>query len=107
MQEKLKFVSCLLLALAVTLNVFLLIIIVHTKFKREKSENKLTLVPHYFSIMQNTLMILCLVTASFDEEIADYWWLLKKSFAWNVILISVQGTIMTLALTMDLLTALV
>ena len=95
-----------MLAIGVTLSLALVAKITITRFKKDRSVSRLSLVPQYWSLAQNIILIIFMLSylwVDIDPQVLSVW----KATVWQISAICVEGTLLTLAVTLDLITALV
>ena len=99
--------SCILFACEVSLLITVGVIIVRTVYKKNIGVNKLTFLPYYWSFGQLMVGLIYLaVYLSMDKE-EGYFVLIWKSTFVKFSNICLDGILLTLALTMNLVTALI
>ena len=101
--------ACILLSLSSTLLMAMLAIIYKTKYQKERELSKMSLNPHYWSIAQNIILVICLsigLSLTHTEENVDFW-SKYSSVLVQIECLAITGTVLSLALNFNLLTALI
>ena len=101
--------ACVVLSLSSTLLIAMLAIVYKTKFQTERELSKMSLNPHYWSISQNIILVVCLsigLSLTHTEENANLW-SKYSSVLVQVECLAITGTVLSLALNNNLLTALI
>ena len=101
--------ACILLSLSSTLLIAMLSIVYKTKYQKERELSKMSLNPHYWSIAQNIILVICLsigLSLTHTEDNIDFW-SKYSSVLVQIECLAITGTVLSLALNFNLLTALI